>query len=1126
MRKHLFSVFCLLSLSVFIYSTWFFGAKLLSWGDFHAGFVETVKEFATFPTIWQGGNMFGSLLVTLSFWPQLFIAGLLSHLNLSSAILERIVYFWPIPLLNVVSMYFLSYYIFKSRIAGFTSAIVYGFSAGTLTLVVGGIVTEGIAISLLPLLVLSLMILLEKKNILSVLITGLLASIIGFYEFRILFLSSWILFFYVIHYLIMETKITKKIFAKTLLLMVGLGIVVLLLNAYWLIGIQSVHAISSNSVFATSLWGQEFTNIATSITIFPYFWTGGKPAIFTLEPILIYFWAIPIFAFLGLLYVGKNKKVLFFGFIALLGVFLAKQGGDPFPQVYQWLFDHFPGFNAFRYGTVFGVYTQLAYSILIAAFVLLVFDYSKNFLIRKMACYVLFASIIGLFLWNTKPLITKEFGELSAGVDIPQEYLTLKNDLVEDMMFYRTLSVPYAQRFTFYNNLHPQIGLNYLPEGQQSLNQKLLGLESVRYIILPSDPAGEIYGNGSKLLLENFINFSLKNSTGPLLSKNLGDIKLWENTNFNPHIMPVNDLVYVTGDVQMKDIVDLPTLDRVAYYPEDSQSSGTNVFTKNQAMLNNSTKIYSVASCIRCDITKQYYNYLTFPYAKFLPDSPLYSYVQGKEEKDIAAANSSEEKVGKEALYSEKRIVEIIEMIKNRVDKQYFIMTISNYNKLLTDMESYFDGIGYSLDNNNALLGIYDYLMLEKRQIRDMGPNPVDSLLQNMVYRQNVDIEKLSHIIWSTSGNNKKLTVSIPEDGLYSISVKNDPEINMDKSKLFIKGTNINLDKTAENFFGGTPISLQKGNYPVEFSVDPVNLLATDSSSLKLSSDFNEKLRIPVKISQDSGSKYEISFEYKIKKGTSPRVFVSDETNNQDLGISLNSNYSMDQRLVDYNDGEWHLFKQAFVSKQGSAEAYLNFWLSGQENGASSNVIINNLSVTKIVNPVIVFVKETGRKLSLPKITYQEINPTDYRIEIKNANSAFFLAFSEGFDNNWKLYMEKTQPTSATMAKNADIVASYFNGNVEEKRYEGSADMSAILGTFTEKSLPDYLHGQINGFGNGWLIPSGGLMPFGDYTIRVIYKPQRYVLIGTYVTIIAIIAVSIGILFLSINEIKKGNQKN
>lgn len=1117
MKKHLLSVASLIFLVVICYWNWYSKLNLLSWGDFHPSFLETVNEYLAFPTIWQSGNLFGSTFVTLSFWPQLFIVGVLSHMNISSGIMERIIYFWPMTLLSVVSMYSLSYYIFKSRTAAFVSAIAYSFNAGTLSLGMGGIVTEAMAISLLPFLMLCFILILEKRKMLYVLLAVLLAFTIGFYEFRIIYLFSWILFFYLPYFFFVEGHVKKRTFFHILLLVSVLGGIEILLNFYWLLGLLNIGAITHNEIFATVLFGQQFVNIATAITNFPYFWTGAKTGVFTLEPILWYFWLIPLFAFLGLLYVKRNKKVLFFAFLALLGVFLVKQDASPFPNIYTWLFAHFPGFNAFRYSTVFGIYTEFAYAILIGGFICFL-SQSARTMKRKIIFYAATFTILSVFLINIKPLVTKEIGELSIGRTIPKEYITLKDILYNDKFFYRTLSVPYAERFTFYNNTHPTAGFVSLPGTLQSLNHKLLNLESIRYVILPSDPIKDVYTDTSRIAFEDLINNSRQNnlsiasSIEPLAS--IGEIKLWENPNFNPHITPINDLVYVSGGASMKDIINLPTSDKVAYYLEENTVGKKNYVVKNTAFLNGATKMYVVADCARCDIENQYYALINFPYARFLPDSPLYPLIQNKENKTLSAFVDPQAKIHQELIFSLKRTIEIQQLLDHKVNPHYIIQAISLNNNLLNDIENYFLNTKNTLDNNDNFLDIYDYIFLEKKQMSEIIDKNYDDLLtvplREMKFRLNDDIDRLLQIAWTTSGSDKKLILSAIDDGTYSIFVKNDPELNMDKSELFFNKNKITLRKISDEFYKGDDLFVSKGNYPIEFKTNTVNLLPATSSTLNLyATELTAKASMPIMSLNDSQSRYLLEFDYKIEEGNTPRVFISSSVNG-DNGETLVTKHAIDLVISNPKNNEWNHFKTYFTPLPGNKKTLLNFWLSRQDNGDPSIVDIQNLTLTKVVNPVIVLTKDTGKTIPAPKITFHEINPTDYEVTVQNAKSPFFLSFSEGFDSGWNIY----RGWGSADNKNTTTM-SYFNGDVKEISSDFTPDVTGLLKTLRKKS-EDYQHGEINGFGNGWIITDTG-----DYTLHIIYRSQAYVLIGTFITCGVLVLIIGGVFFFLVKEIRK-----
>ena len=160
---------------------------------------------------------------------------------------------------------------------------------------------------------------------------------------------------------------------------------------------------------------------------------------------------------LGLYLNRKNKNILFFGTIALLGIFLTKQVAPPFPDTYLWLFENFPGFNAFREASKFYLLIILGFSVLIAGFVDWIW---KNLDDKGFQYYAKYASIIiiaGIFLWNTKPIITTEFGTLFVQREKPQEYAIFKDFVLKQDSYFRTLWLPTSSRWSIYTNNHPAV---------------------------------------------------------------------------------------------------------------------------------------------------------------------------------------------------------------------------------------------------------------------------------------------------------------------------------------------------------------------------------------------------------------------------------------------------------------------------------------------------------------------------------------------------------------------------------------------------------------------------------------------------------------------------------------------
>lgn len=91
------------------------------------------------------------------------------------------------------------------------------------------------------------------------------------------------------------------------------------------------------------------------------------------------------------------------------------------------------------------------------------------------------------------------------------------------------------------------------------------------------------------------------------------------------------------------------------------------------------------------------------------------------------------------------------------------------------------------------------------------------------------------------------------------------------------------------------------------------------------------------------------------------------------------------------------------------------------------------------------------------RINYQTINPTEYKVEVKNVKGGDLLVFSEGFDKNWQ-------------AKTVSGV----------KHYVSSSKYGGLL--------------------NSFVLPKSG-----DYSLEVYYIPQRWVNVGLIISAVTLI---------------------
>lgn len=548
-----------------VYHTWFLNLEILTSGDWIFFFEETMSSLRLYYfTLWLGDASFGRVIFDVSQAPTYALYGILSnYFGLSYALSERLIHFWPAVILSPISSYFLLNKLFKNKVAVVTGILIYSFNTYFLILQTGTL-TLMAAFALFPLVIFFYIESLDREKLVYILLTALSLFIIISYETRAGYVMGIILSMYFIYYLLFinNKKQLRHLIHK---LTVGLipAIIAFLLSFYWIMGLSHSGPLTNSGFFHGGLFGDGFSNILYSITLYQSFWSGSLPAVFNPQQIPIYYWLIPIVAFLGFYLNRKNKIVIFFGLLALLGILLTKQSGAPFPGLYSWLYFHLPGFDAFREASKFYSLIALGYSVLITGFVAWLWKNWKKTGMSVYGKYLLTIVIIAIFLWTTKPLITGEIGTLFVTRTIPKDYIVNKDFINKQSDYFRTLWIPKVSKWTFFTNIHPEMSLidvvnidwkdlsksflsnNKPTETQRTLSflnykntPNLFKLSSIRYVYVPiQDKANDDdffvhYGEPRQY----YIN-SLNNITW-LKKINIGtkDLVVYENENFRPHL--------------------------------------------------------------------------------------------------------------------------------------------------------------------------------------------------------------------------------------------------------------------------------------------------------------------------------------------------------------------------------------------------------------------------------------------------------------------------------------------------------------------------------------------------------------------------------------------------------------
>jgi len=484
MKKTLIILFLLFMGSI-IYFKWFSFAPFVN-GDWGFLFKQSlISNF--FPSIWTTG--FGDINIILWRYPFDFLNGIFGYLGFDSNVAEKFLYFWPIIFIAPVSSFLLVKKITKSNLAGFIGSLIFSYNTYFLSIDTAGHELLTIAFSWAVFAILSFVYLMETKKRIFIPLTALLLFIVGSYDLRSLYITAGALVFYAgYHQLIIEQSWRKSLLANVLNSFLSF-FVLLLLNLYWILPCIFAKTLTSNAILSRAILEGNFYNLQSATVLFYPFWTGAVTTWFFVQKIPFTFWLYPILAFAGLAVGRKNKQIVFFGLLAVIGIFLTKQNAPPFSVVYTFLYSYVPGFSAFREASKFYFLIAISYAVLIGVFAFSVWNYLKN---AKYAKYFLIFLIALLPLWNTAPLLSGWIGTLFVPKVIPSNlksvssYLSVQNKYSKIFWINRDIS------WVFSTNSHPlvdgsvgkieawanqaKINLNYLNlnSDQQLDNQKML----------------------------------------------------------------------------------------------------------------------------------------------------------------------------------------------------------------------------------------------------------------------------------------------------------------------------------------------------------------------------------------------------------------------------------------------------------------------------------------------------------------------------------------------------------------------------------------------------------------------------------------------------------------------------
>lgn len=468
----------------------------LTAGDFGFNWAEQIRSLSWLPQVYQNAVGFGGsqLPVLWLGYPISLVLKVLDHIGLSWWTIEKLLW-GTVFTLAIYSSFSLARYIVKSRLSSWAASVIYATNTYFLLLFGGRQLGVALGYAFSPFVLLRVIQSIDRKGqiIKDGLINGLCLALLVAFDLRLA-------------YMVLGGIVLYYVFTKTFNF-VKLGIacmVAMLMHSFWILP-------TVLSQIGPSVMGEDFTNpgmlkflsvadFSHSISLLHPNWPEnlfGK--VYFLQP---EFLVLPLIAFVSLLLLrrAKNKQhIMYFALLSLIGAFLSKGVHPPAGTVFQWMFQNVPGFVMFRDPTKFYLLTAIGYAVLIP-FTLL--QMSKLLQKKRFLPYILF----GIFwIFTIRAAFTGEGRGNFHFVQLPQEYVLLKDQLVLDKEPSRTLWIPNKENFAYYSDVHPLVHLQQVFKDISMSEIPLvatdasflatLNSDGVKYVIVPIDVEGKLFMN-------------------------------------------------------------------------------------------------------------------------------------------------------------------------------------------------------------------------------------------------------------------------------------------------------------------------------------------------------------------------------------------------------------------------------------------------------------------------------------------------------------------------------------------------------------------------------------------------------------------------------------------------------
>ena len=448
-------IWFLLLVSAVVYHAWL-SFSIFTHADYVFQFSETTADYLRY-SAWSSQTALGAPNLFLWGWVVDFMPGFFGALGFDSNISDKFLIFWPFAFLAPLFSYLFAKQVLKNNLGATIAALVFSFNTYYLAIDTQGHLGLTLAGTFAPLAMFFFCRYFDTGKRKNLIASALICLIVGGYDFRVFYIMFFMLLAMPFWLLFSQRGVEdrKLFFRQHFLSMVLFFGLIALLNIFWVLPTALTGSLASNEIVTRPLVENNFSlNLGEALTLFHPFWNGGEPKWFSDQKIPLYFWFIPILVVLGAYWNRKNKKILFWFFVALVAVFVSKQDALPLKSAYVWLHQNFPGFNAFREASKFYFAIALSYAILIGA---AMSHLAKHYTKKQFIVWSFFLGMGLLFLWNVKPILTGKMTSIFTPQKVDSDNALIRSYVLRQEGSFRTMWNPTDTLWASYSTYRPKI---------------------------------------------------------------------------------------------------------------------------------------------------------------------------------------------------------------------------------------------------------------------------------------------------------------------------------------------------------------------------------------------------------------------------------------------------------------------------------------------------------------------------------------------------------------------------------------------------------------------------------------------------------------------------------------------